>query len=492
MKKLLQKMVCCIAVLALVLTMAPTQQVEAADSSDGSTEKYVSLTVTRDYDYINQVLTLVNQERANAGLAALKLDYNLTEVAMQRAAETTIKFDHTRPNGEMCFTLFPSSVGGWIGENIAAGQSSPAAVVESWMNSEGHKENILNSNYNYIGIGCVKTNSGYVYWTQCFAGSIDYVAETRTGQKSYTGYYAYTENTVKKDLGGVDLSAVFDAEYYLNKYSDVKKAYDNDTGKAFQHFLNYGMKEGRQGCESFDVTSYKNRYADLQKAYGSDLVKYYYHYVNYGQKEGRNGTKASTTTSTSGTGSTSGTTTSSLASYYAPVFDAQSYLNRYADVKAAYGNDEEAALKHFIQYGMKEGRQGNDTFVVQFYKMNYADLQKAYGNDWTKYYEHYIMYGAKENRNAANPQEYSLVFDADYYLNNNTDLAKAYGTQKYKAFQHFLNYGMKEGRTAIATFNVKAYKEQYADLQKAYGSDLKSYYIHYIKYGYKEGRKGTY
>ncbi len=87
----------------------------------------------------------------------------------------------------------------------------------------------------------------------------------------------------------LDYSSVFDADYYLNKYPDVNEWANGSKDKALDHFINYGMSEGRRGSEAFDVYSYRTRYLDLRKAYGSNLKEYYLHYLEYGMKEHRNG-----------------------------------------------------------------------------------------------------------------------------------------------------------------------------------------------------------
>lgn len=117
--------------------------------------------------YAYQVLDLVNRERANAGLRPLVMDEELLKSAMLRAGETSVFWDHTRPNGDDCFTVSPKA----YGENIAAGQWSPDAVMESWMNSPGHRGNILGESWNSIGIGCFKSSSGMLYWVQLFGTS---------------------------------------------------------------------------------------------------------------------------------------------------------------------------------------------------------------------------------------------------------------------------------------------------------------------------------
>ena len=115
------------------------------------------------YSKAFEVLGLVNQERAKQGLSALTMDADLLAVAMQRAAETSIVFDHTRPTGQKCFTASSKMTR----ENIAVGSTTAQGVMDQWMNSSGHKANILSSDSTSIGIGCV-TVSGRTFWVQCF------------------------------------------------------------------------------------------------------------------------------------------------------------------------------------------------------------------------------------------------------------------------------------------------------------------------------------
>lgn len=120
-----------------------------------------------------QVVELVNQERAAAGLSPLTSDSELNKVAQMRAEELVQKFDHTRPNGSSCFSALDEAGVSYFtcGENIAAGQRSASAVMDSWMNSPGHKANILSSSYSKIGVGFYKASSGYKYfWVQMFTG----------------------------------------------------------------------------------------------------------------------------------------------------------------------------------------------------------------------------------------------------------------------------------------------------------------------------------
>ena len=141
-----------VLVLAVFGTFLMAKPVRAAESGQ------VTVTGYRSYSYAWQVLSLVNQERAKVGLPALTMDQELLDAAMQRAYETAVYYSHTRPDGRACFTASSLTVG----ENIAAGQFSPAHVMNSWMNSEGHRANILDTGYASIGIGAVEVDVFFV------------------------------------------------------------------------------------------------------------------------------------------------------------------------------------------------------------------------------------------------------------------------------------------------------------------------------------------
>lgn len=85
-----------------------------------------------------------------------------------------------------------------------------------------------------------------------------------------------------------DYALIYDYNYYINKYTDLKAAYADDPEGAFQHFVLYGMYEGRQASENFNLQDYEKSYKDLQDAFGNDLHDYYIHYIEFGYNEGRN------------------------------------------------------------------------------------------------------------------------------------------------------------------------------------------------------------
>lgn len=129
--------------------------------------------------YANEVLRLVNIERANAGAAPLVLDEALCNAANMRAIEMdcTGVFGHKRPNDHSCFEVYDICNVEWqnaCGENIAAGQATPEDVMKSWLSSAGHKANILSPEYTKMGLGYSNSGCGAGeyshYWAQEFAG----------------------------------------------------------------------------------------------------------------------------------------------------------------------------------------------------------------------------------------------------------------------------------------------------------------------------------
>jgi uncharacterized YkwD family protein len=129
----------------------------------------VSSTVT---NYEQQVLVLCNQIRAQNGLPSLTMNWQLERMGRIKAQEMASKkyFSHTSPVYGTPFQMMKSFGISYTyaGENIAAGQPTPQAVVTSWMNSPGHKANILSKNYTQIGIGYASGGPYGTYWTQEF------------------------------------------------------------------------------------------------------------------------------------------------------------------------------------------------------------------------------------------------------------------------------------------------------------------------------------
>ena len=123
-----------------------------------------------DLTYAQQVVNLVNVERAREGLTPLTLDTTVTKAANVRAMEIQSSFSHTRPNGSSFSTVLGENGVSYrgSGENIAYGQRSPEEVVTGWMNSPGHRANIMNQNFKNIGVGHAQNSNGTQYWVQLF------------------------------------------------------------------------------------------------------------------------------------------------------------------------------------------------------------------------------------------------------------------------------------------------------------------------------------
>lgn len=161
------------AIMACVLVSGTAFSVHAADFRSSLQEvTAASYESSQLAEYAEQVAVLVNKERNAYGLQPVKVSPKLSEAANIRASELKENFSHTRPNGTSCFTAM-SKLGiqySAAAENIAYGQKNPESVMNAWMNSSGHRANILNEKMEYIGVG-VNYQNGVYYWSQFFAVS---------------------------------------------------------------------------------------------------------------------------------------------------------------------------------------------------------------------------------------------------------------------------------------------------------------------------------
>jgi len=145
--------------LAAVLLMLPNLGAAlAAEETDPAAE------------FRAEMLRLVNEEREKAGLAPLEYHEELTEAAQRRAEEAAEKFSHTRPDGARWVTVFEEHGLKYqvARENLAKGFRTAAAMVRAWMNSEGHRANILASDYTYLGVGYCVREDGTIFTAQLF------------------------------------------------------------------------------------------------------------------------------------------------------------------------------------------------------------------------------------------------------------------------------------------------------------------------------------
>ncbi len=147
---------------------APTQTQTPPAQKPTNSGTPTSSTISQ---FEKEVVELTNAERAKNGLKALTIDTELSKVARAKSQDMKDRnyFDHTSPTYGSPFDMmkqFGISYSS-AGENIAKGQTTPQQVVQAWMNSEGHRANILNASYTHIGVGYVQAGN---YWTQMFIG----------------------------------------------------------------------------------------------------------------------------------------------------------------------------------------------------------------------------------------------------------------------------------------------------------------------------------
>ena len=145
-----------------------------------------------------EIIARTNLERQNKGLTLFKTNDTLNSAAQVRAKELAQSFSHTRPNGESCFTVLDQySIDCYsAGENIGSstGFGGAETAVETWMNSTGHRNNILNSNYTHIGVGVYKSGNKY-YYLQIFLNTDSSSKDYLVGP--YTANAATTKTTAK-------------------------------------------------------------------------------------------------------------------------------------------------------------------------------------------------------------------------------------------------------------------------------------------------------
>lgn len=175
-------------------------------------------------------------------------------------------------------------------------------------------------------------------------------------------------------------------------------------------------------------------------------------------------------------------------------FDADFYLSHYPDLRNAFGADHQAALNHWIEYGIREGRRASREFDVTYYVNRHPDLYQAFRNDYAGALNHWVTYGIREGRQG------SREVDVLYYLAKNEDLRGAYGSDYRAALHHWIRYGLNEQRQASAEFKLMNYFNRYPDLRdvfkytnsfNTYANDGYLGFNHWIEYGITEGRNGT-
>ena len=191
-------------------------------------------------EQIWEVLEEVNEEREDAGLAPLTLSQEIMDATAVRANELVEYYSHTRPDGTSCFTALKNNVG-YRGENIAVGYRTADDVMDGWMNSAGHRANILNANFDKLGVGYTyDSNSEWkTHWVQMFR-SHEYSDDTLSHDELLNTTVVLSSNNGSNQtmtlsqliaLDSVEhVDTINTSEFYnRNKNSLVSGTSDNDT-----------------------------------------------------------------------------------------------------------------------------------------------------------------------------------------------------------------------------------------------------------------------
>ena len=259
--------------------------------------------------------------------------------------------------------------------------------------------------------------------------------------------------------------------------STITVTAEDGTQTQYRLFVGRGVTIEQGFFDGFDVNSYRKRYPTLEKAYGNDIDAYYEHYYLTGKKAGWDGTKGNFSEDNDDSDKMS---TMYKGVDYAPVFDAKYYLNRYSDLKSAFGNDYAAALKHFVECGISEGRRASESFDVTLYKANYPDLQELFGDDNIKYVDHYLDYGINEGRcaNRRILNGISVASDGKKYYYKNDQVDTSYtGFAAYQGKKYYVLGGTVSNYTGLTLYdgtwydlNAGAVNTQYTGLVKYNGN----------------------
>lgn len=269
---------------------------------------------------------------------------------------------------------------------LAVYGSNPLDVFKHFINhgmSEGRQGS---ANFDVVAYRNGNADLRWAYGTNLPSYYSHYIVVGKKEGRSATSPVILQPVTV---YNGVDYSTIYDFNAYLSNNGDLRAAYSNDDTGALWHFVKVGMGEGRVSNSTFDVTSYRKRYPDLRNAFGTNIRLYYLHYMSTGAAEHR-----------IATGDFLGGTTVLNSVDYSAVYNPDFYQRQNPDIQKTFGTDDVAMLRHFVNYGMAEGRQGNDTFNVSVYKSTNGDLRIAFGSNLKDYYMHYITTGKSEGRTA--------------------------------------------------------------------------------------------
>lgn len=497
--------------------------VAEADSSDSS----ISSSSALDNDLAAESGTSSSDSGAASGASGSESTGSESLASSTESVEPTVTPDPQETGSQVMYRLYNPNSGehfytshkeerdnlrsyGWKYEGIAwiAPEKSstpvyrlynPNAGDHHYTTSTEERDNLISVGWRSEDIGWYSSGADKIpvyrlYNPNCKgAGAHHYTTSTEerdslvaAGWKDENiGWYAQSEGGSDTEVtgitwyNGVDYSDVYNFEYYINKYPDLKAAFGSDDFAAIQHFVRNGMNEARQASENFNVNSYRYEYPDLRQQYHNNLPAYYMHYIEYGKAEGRNAT---------GVTSMQNPVTTYNGKDYSLVYDYWYYKDHNPSAVTACGGDDDYALiAYFVTKGMNLEQQAISTFNEKAYRHNNADLRKAYKSDKAAYYDHFIKYGHNENRDAVNDSDkwigsnwqktyngvdLSPIYDYYYYRDNNPSVVADLTDNDDLLLEYFAKTGILKGQTAKS--GVSASSSKYKEILYKLHPELQS------------------
>lgn len=224
----------------------------------------------------DEVVAIVNQERAKKNLQPLTQLPEMTRCAAIRSRELIKKYSHTRPSGKDCCTVVEHLLHRGCGENIASGQKSPAQVMNDWMHSSGHRANILTEDYTYIGVGVCRNSKGSYEWVQLFIKTNEYFPDAEYFERSDKELRALSNQVVMainkkriaKKLNPLRCSPTLDAAVAEANIADIEMETKGKTSKrtsVFDIIKEAGVKmTGKAAYKGYQGNYSPSRVVQLQ------------------------------------------------------------------------------------------------------------------------------------------------------------------------------------------------------------------------------------
>ena len=282
------------------------------------------------------------------------------------------------------------------------------------------------------------------------------------------GIYRYTgsvpeapgSSSAGKTSFGVEISAklknwVFNADYYKANHEDLANMTQTQL---YQHFLDYGITEGRQASPLFSVKYYTSQNEDLKGIYGNDYEQAFDHFVQFGQYEA------------------SRVYSKELTQIRDLIFDPDFYCAKYPAATDTFNGDVGRLFANFIKTGLSKGYSASPVFDISVYISGNSGLDALYADKPYDALYHFVRYGQNESRVV------SPILDAAYYTANDSDAA---GMTTVQAMKHFLKTGLPEGRRGSENFLDEFYYFTHNDQLSGYTQE--NCYMHYLLSGYEDG-----